>query len=183
MLRKNINFCLVTIGVFFCCSHLWLNTDTTFSCSSTKAFQRLPLAVQCTREFLVWIYSLSGKICKRAVPDADWGLAGNAFDAAAAGRRVGGRGFAWLCLHGTAIRTECKPADLCWSFPGARQLEKLLGCGGKGSELRAPLRERHWRSHIWTRTFSLLTLPGLRAQICIRHAHAFPLEPFSSKWS
>lgn len=118
-------------------------------------------------------------------------LQGSAFDAAAAGRRAAGRGCAWLCLHWIAVRTESKLADLCSCFPSPQQLEKLLSCGGKGSELswavcvgeQASLRERHWRSHIWKRTFSLLTLPGGCAQNCLHHADAFPLQRFSSKWS
>lgn len=103
------------------------------------------------------------------------------------GRAVGGRGCAWLCF-GTAIRAEPTPADLCWCFPTAWQLEKLLSCGGKGSELSCVgglglAGSGRGIGHIWERTFSLLTLPGLGAQNCIHHADAFPLERFSSKWS
>lgn len=71
----------------------------------------------------------------RAAPGAAWGLAGE---------RVGGcRGqqgsqrprVCVALLAWDRMRAEPKPADLCSCFPSARQLEKLLSCGGKGSEL------------------------------------------------
>lgn len=101
--------------------------------SSTKDFQRLPLAIRRTRELLVWIYSLSGKICKRAVPGAVWGLQGNAFL-----RQEGRRTrvcMALLAWGSTQSWIQTRGSPLC--FPSAQQLEKLLGSGGKGSELRA----------------------------------------------
>lgn len=117
MLHKNINLFLVTIGVLFSRSHLWLNTDTTFSCSSTEGFQRLPLAIQCTRELFAWVYSLSGRICRRAARTAGWGLAGERIRRCS--RRAAGRGVRGSACMGQQAQLNLKQQiSLCISPAG-----------------------------------------------------------------